>query len=299
MKRIVSVSLGASDRNRKFRVTLLGQDFEIERVGTDGDVKRAAALIAELDGQVDFIGLGGTDLALFAGGRRYELRDAVRMASGAKTTPVVDGANYKAAVEPYVIEWIARRGVVDFKGAHVLMVAASDRPAMAALFPQLGAEVIYGDLLFSVGVPVPMRSLTTVAILAFLFLPLLARLPMSLLYPTGEKQQTHKPKHQRYFQWADVIAGDFHYIKRYMPTDISGKVVITNTTRRDDVALLRERHCRALIATTPEFEGETFGANVTEGVLLALMGKRPEDAAQQDYLDTLAKLGWEPAVVEF
>jgi hypothetical protein len=299
MKRVVSVGLGASDRNKRVQVRLLGEDFEIERVGTDGDVRRATELIRELDGRVDYIGLGGTDRALFAGGRRYELRDAARMAAAARTTPVVDGAGYKAVVEPYVIEWVARRGVVKFEGARVLMVAATDRPAMAEILPRLGARVIYGDLMFALGVPVPMRSLRTVAIVGALFLPLVARLPMSVLYPTGSKQHAEKQKFGRYYRWADVLAGDFHYIRRHLPQDISGKVIITNTLRRGDLEVLRERRCRAVVATTPQFEGETFGTNVIEGVLLCLMGKRPEEASQQDYLDTLAKLGWEPEVIEF
>jgi hypothetical protein len=299
VKRVVSVGLGSSDRNKKVRVTLLGEDFEVERIGTDGDVKRAAQLMAELDGKVDYLGLGGADIALYAGGRRYVLRDAQRIVAGAKQTPVVDGSGYKAAVEPYVIERIAQRGLVKFEGAKVLMVAATDRPAMAAVFPRLGAQVIYGDLIFALGVPIPMRSPRTVAIMAAICLPLLARMPMSVLYPTGHKQETQKPKHGKFYRWADIIAGDFHYIRRHLPEDITGKVIITNTVRRADLELLRQRHCRALIATTPEFEGETFGTNVAEGILLCLMGKRSEDASQQDYLDTLAKLGWEPTVIEF
>ena len=299
MKHVVSVSLGSSQRNRSLQVTFAGESFRVERLGTDGDVGKAEDLIAELDGKVEAIGLGGVDRYLFAGRRRYELRDAARMARAATKTPVVDGGGIKRVLEPLLLRRLVDSGKLEVAGKRVLVMCAVDRPGMAETFPALGAHVVYGDLLFAVGIPIPLTSLRQVAIVGALFLPLLCRLPMSLLYPTGQKQQTHKPKYQRYFQWADVLAGDFHYIKRYMPTDISGKVVITNTTRRDDVALLRERHCRALIATTPEFEGETFGANVTEGVLLALMGKRPEDAAQQDYLDTLAKLGWEPAVVEF
>jgi hypothetical protein len=26
-----------------------------------------------------------------------------------------------------------------------------------------------------------------------------------------------------------VIAGDFHYIRRHMPPDLSGKIILTNT----------------------------------------------------------------------
>ena len=32
------------------------------------------------------------------------------------------------------------------------------------------------------------------------------------------------PRHGKYYAWADVIAGDFHYIRRNMPPDLRGKI---------------------------------------------------------------------------
>jgi len=55
MKRVVSVSLGSSKRDKTSQVEILGQEFEISRVGTDGDTKRFGELVAELDGKVDAI----------------------------------------------------------------------------------------------------------------------------------------------------------------------------------------------------------------------------------------------------
>src|SRR5690606_16160319 len=62
MKRVVSVSIGSSERDHVAEVELLGQRVRVERIGTDGDVERAIRLIAELDGQVDAFGMGGIDL---------------------------------------------------------------------------------------------------------------------------------------------------------------------------------------------------------------------------------------------
>jgi len=53
MKRVVSISLGSSQRNKKVNATLFGTDFEIERIGTDGDMKRFQEMVAELEGKVD------------------------------------------------------------------------------------------------------------------------------------------------------------------------------------------------------------------------------------------------------
>jgi hypothetical protein len=44
--------------------------------------------------------------------------------------------------------------------------------------------------------------------------------------------------------------------------------------------------------------GETFATNVMEGVVVALMGKRPEELMERDYLDTLARLDWTPNMID-
>ena len=103
MKRVVSVSLGSSRRNKTVEMSFGGEQFRIERIGTDGSVGKAEQLIAERDGKVEAIGLGGLDRYLIAGGRRYELRDAARMARNATRTPVVDGGGIKAILEPLVL----------------------------------------------------------------------------------------------------------------------------------------------------------------------------------------------------
>ncbi|MFY9271602.1 MAG: hypothetical protein WAO37_01165, partial [Thermacetogeniaceae bacterium] len=80
MKRVVSVSLGSSKRDHKVEAEFLGEKFVIERIGTDGDMERAIEVIRELDGKVDAFGMGGIDLYLVAGNRRYALREAKKIA---------------------------------------------------------------------------------------------------------------------------------------------------------------------------------------------------------------------------
>jgi len=299
VKRVISVSLGSSQRDKSAEMTFAGTAFHIERVGTDGDVARAVSLIAQYDGNVDAIGLGGVDRYLvLPNGRRYELRDAARMARSAKTTPVVDGGGIKRILEPVLIRRLVEHGVLEVSGKRVLLMSGVDRPGMAKTFPDLGATMVYGDLLYAVGVPVPMRHLWQVVVLGTLFLPLLRRLPMSVLYPTGSRQETTRTKYPRRFEEADIIAGDFVFIRRYMPGDMSGKVIVTNTTRSRDVEELRRRGVARLITLTPEIEGESFGTNVMEGVIVALSGKKPEDLTEDDYLRLCEQMEWRPGVTD-
>ena len=58
--RVVSVSLGSSKRNKAVEVKMLGRPLSIERMGVDGDYEKACEMIAQLDGEVAAIGMGGT-----------------------------------------------------------------------------------------------------------------------------------------------------------------------------------------------------------------------------------------------
>lgn len=302
MKRVVSVSLGSSKRDKTSRATILEQEFEISRVGTDGDIKRFARMIQELDGKVDAIGLGGCDRYLWVDNRRYAFREIDAIAKLAKTTPVVDGSGVKNTLERRTIEFLQSTGLVDFTDKRVLVVCATDRFGMAQSLANLAKEVVFGDLMFNVGVPVPMRSYGAVRLAATTLLPIVTKVPFQWLYPTGEKQDTTQPKYQKYYKWADVVAGDFLIIKKTMPTVESGllehKVVITNTVTAEDTQAMMDRKVRMLITSTPQYDGRYYATNVYEGVLITLMGKRPENVTPKDYEDLLAKLKWRPTITD-
>jgi hypothetical protein len=221
-----------------------------------------------------------------------------RLAESAKVTPIVDGSGLKNTLERQTIRWLADSGPVQIKGRKVLLTSAVDRFGMAEAFVEAGCDTIFGDVIFSLGIPLPVRSLRTMGLIAAALLPVLRRLPISMLYPTGKTQEEGSPRYARFFEWADIVAGDFHYIRRHLPARVDGKAIITNTTTSDDVEMLRERGAAHLVTTTPELEGRSFGTNVMEAVLIALAGKPAEEMSAGDYLDLLERLGWRPRVVD-
>lgn len=82
-----------------------------------------------------------------------------------------------------------------------------------------------------------------------------------------------------------------------LPERLDGKMIVTNTTRENDVGLLRERGLAHVITTTPKLEGRSFGTNVMEAALVALSGKRPDETASEEYLHLVRRLGWLPPQV--
>lgn len=298
MKRVVSVSLGSSTRNKRQELTILGEPFQIERIGTDGDLQRFAQMFSELDGEVDALGVGGADIWVVVGERKYPFRQIARLIEGAKKTPVVDGSGLKHTLERETIRYLQANGIVDFKNETVLLVSAVDRFGMAQALDEIGGRVVYGDLLFGIGLPVPIRRYPVVKRLGAIVLPIITRLPFKWFYPTGEKQEQRSPKHEKVWREATFIAGDTLYIKRYAPDDLAGKTILTQTVRKADLEQFQKAGVKRVITTTPVMSGETFATNVMEGVVVALLGKRPELITEQDYLDTLKRLDWQPNVIE-
>jgi len=299
VKRVVSLSLGSSRRDKSVQAVLAGEEFEIRREGVDGDQQRFVRRLAELDGTVDAIGFGGMDRYLWSNGKRYEFPAAARLLAGAVKTPVLDGSGLKNTLERQAVEWLASHGELDFKGTRTLVVSGVDRFGMGEAIAAQGGEVVFGDLLFGLGLPFPIRGIAALRRVAAVLLPLVLRMPISMLYPTGEKQEAIVPKHEAWYRWADTIAGDFLYIRRHLPTaesgTLNGKTILTNTTTAADHEELRSRGVSRLITTTPVFDGRSFGTNVMEAMLVALE-ERPLDEA--GYRAWIERLGWTPHIVD-
>jgi hypothetical protein len=299
IKEVVSVSIGSSKRDHEVELELLGERFRIRREGTDGDLQKAAARFSELDGKVAALGMGGIDHFLRAAGRTYYFRDAERLIRGVHATPVLDGSGLKGAIEGSVVGFLEREHGLSFQGKRVLMTSAVDRWGMAEALQAAGTEQVFGDLKYAIGVPVIIRRWSTLVRLIHLLTPMVVQLPFTLLYPTGseqDKQPKSDPRMEKLYGWADVIAGDWLYVRKYMPADMRGKWILTNTTTPDDVDLARSRGVELLVTTTPRLEGRTFGTNVMEATMVALDGASGELSAER-YRELLDRVGFSPDVL--
>jgi hypothetical protein len=300
LKTVVSVSLGSASRDHRAEIDLLGERFDIARIGMNGSLDRALAKIAALDGTVDAIGLGGIDVYLYAGKDRYALRDGLRLLAAAKRTPVVDGSGLKNTLEREAVGFLQSELDIELRDKRVLMVSALDRFGMAQALVAAGADVIFGDFIFALDLDRPVRGLDEFEEMAKRYLPDACKLPFQFFYPTGKKQdRPPQPKYPEYYDDADIIAGDFHFMRQFMPDRLDGKMILTNTLTARDIEELRVRGVATVISTTPDFAGRSFGTNVLEAALIALLGKPWSAVASDDYADILRELRLRPRVLNF
>jgi hypothetical protein len=299
MKRAVSISIGSSKRDKEIEIELMGEKIIIERRGTDGDMEKAALLYKELDGKVDAFGVGGADLGVMVDEKWYPLYSVQKMIRFIKETPVVDGEGLKNTLEKRLAPFLDAHlgGYLTRYGRKAFISAGADRWGMTKSFLDAKYECVFGDFMFALGLPIPIHTERAIKILAALVMPIAGRLPFEWVYPTGEKQEKRNPKWEKYYQWATVIAGDCHYVRRHLPYHLPGKVIATNTTTSSDIQTFKEAGIKYLVTSTPVLDGRSFGTNMMEAALVAVSGKGRK-LTHVEIEAMLDQLGFEPQLQE-
>ncbi len=294
MKKILSISLGSSSRDHSVVHTLLGEECEISRKGYNADIEKAIEAYKEFDGKVDAFGVGGIEFYLEVGKKRYVFKEANQIRDAVKKSKVGDGNGIKGLLVRralVALEEKLNEGGKTLKGMKALKTTAVDRYVMAAALVEAGCDVVFGDLMFSLDIPIPVRSLRGVQIMAAILLPIITKMPFKWFYPQGSEQDKDpEPKWEKYYNEADLLAGDFVSIRAHMPDDLSGKIIVTNTTTARNVEELRERGLHILVTTTPRFEGRSFGTNVMEATLRALIDKPDNEITEADFIEMIERI---------
>jgi hypothetical protein len=298
MKKVLSISMGSSSRDHTTIHEFLGQEIELSRQGMDGNFKKTLEQFIHYDGKVDAFGLGGMEFYLKVGERKYYFREARKVRKAIKQSKVGDGNGIKHILVKRALDALESHLNAEGKtleGMKALKTTAVDRYGMASSLVDAGCDVTFGDFMFALGIPLAVKRLSTVRVLAALLLPVVCNVPYEWLYPLGSEQDKDpEPKWQKFYDEADILAGDFIQIRQNMPADLSGKIIVTNTTTARNVEELQARGLKLLVTTTPRFEGRSFGTNVMEALLLSLMDKPQSEVVPEDFIDLIEKIPLKP-----
>lgn len=301
MKKILSISVGSSSRDHTTKHVFLGQECELSRQGTDGDFEKAVRRYADMDGKVDAFGVGGVEFFLRVGTKKYYFKDVSRIRKAIKISKVGDGNGVKCLLERRAFQALEKhlneKENKTLKGMPALLTTAVDRYGMGEAMVDAGLDMTYGDFMFALGMPFPIKRLSTVRVVAAVLLPVITRLPYTWFYALGaEQDKPPERKWDKYYQEAQVLGGDFIQIRQYMPDDLTGKIVVTNTTTAKNVEELKKRNLHILVTVTPRLEGRSFGTNVMEATLLALMDKPQSAVTSDDFLGLIQQIPLEPNI---
>ena len=96
------------------------------------------------------------------------------------------------------------------KGMSALQTTVTERYGMGKAMVEEGLDVTFGDFMFALSLPFPMKTLGQACLLAALLLPSVSLMPFAWLYPLSSEQDTPpQPKWTKYYKRSQVIAGGF------------------------------------------------------------------------------------------
>jgi predicted amino acid dehydrogenase len=298
-REIRSISLGPSDHDYAFVRQLFGHEFHVQRLGTDGNIRRARELVAQLDGQTDVIGLGGMNFHFQVGRHTFIHQQIQTVAHAAQATPVVDGTHMKNTLERWALSQVAQQQPELFRYRRIFVLSGVDCYATAQVLSQLTDRMVFGDPIFHLNLPITLKSFGQLERYAKWVLPRLCRAPYSRLFPVGPAPVHRTPRGAGFFKQADVIVGDIAYLRHFAPDDLRRKVIVTNSLSSSDLEDLKERGVESVVTLLPPFSDEhpLTDINVIEAIFTNLIDRPAAALTDDDYLDLVSRWDLKPQVM--
>jgi predicted amino acid dehydrogenase len=298
MKHVLVIHLDEGDETTP--VSFLGQEVELHRIGCRGDADRAAALIAEYDGQIDAIGLEGMPAELQIGGVRHDHEIGARLHAAAQATPIVDGAGIRPGLERWGVILADRAQPGIFAEKRVLMTPGLNHTGLAQALARHSPYIRYADPEIYMALPAwpGVGTRQTLDQAAPTQLEQLKDAPFRRLLPQPGTPKV--PRDAAPFEWADVLAGDIGAIRRYAPARLAHKTVVVEWATQADLDDLCARGVSIAITMMPSPDGRDglgrWSAATIEAVLVALRADPGLPLSEDTYLDLIAELDWRPCV---
>ncbi|MBW2050027.1 MAG: dehydrogenase [Deltaproteobacteria bacterium] len=304
MKQIVSISLGPKSGDYEFDTEFLGHDFNVRRLGTDGDIDKTVELLLKWEGRTDAMGLGGMKFPGGAGSRRWGARhaDKLHMLSSSIRTPVTMGAGLRNVAHEWSLRHIEFEFGNYFSNARVMFLSGLASYRIARVMSEFTDNLSFADPVLDHGIPKFLTSLKDLEMYAGGVHDLLKWVPgrrlSSSVTPIAKWNEYIMRKAM---QKANIIVVPHHGFYRYLENstleELGGKTVITSCADDDRVGFLKDRGVDVIIDPAPKVLERVVGFNVLEALILAALGKRQDEITDDDLLEIISDERMDPRVV--
>ena len=120
MKHIVSISLGRASDNFDLQTVFMDTPMRVRRLGTNGSVSKAVALLRQWEPRADVLGLGVARDRYKVAGKRYAEPDSVALKTAVTRVPVTTGARLQDILQEWAVRHVQNTLPQFFNHARVL-----------------------------------------------------------------------------------------------------------------------------------------------------------------------------------
>jgi predicted amino acid dehydrogenase len=304
VKQVVSISLGPSANDYEFETEFLGQNFTVTRIGTDGDLEKAAELLLQWDKKADAIGLGHIKFPYGVGPRYLTKKQHHHLKElGAQIqTPVTMGSTLRDVSFEWALRYIEYKFGSYFNNARVLFLSGMSNYRIAKVMSEFTDNLTFADPILENSIPKFLNSLSSLESYAHSAHEVFQWVPSKRLADSVVPVKTWNAYILRKAaQKANIIVVPFFgfddYLKDFTIEELGGKTIITSTAYDERVAFLKERGVDVIIDTTPKILQRVVAPNVLEALILAALGRENDKVHADDLLEIISAQKMDPRVV--
>jgi len=296
MKKIVSISLGASHNNFDLHTDFMGQPMQVRRLGTDGSASKAVTLLRQWESRADVLGLGVARDHYNVAGKRYAEPDSVALKRAVTRVPVTTGARLQDILQEWAVRHVQTTLPQFFNNARVLFWSGKEQYRLALCLAEYTHNLQFADPVVEHGVPKILQSVhdlelyTRGAHLVSGWVP-------DVVTDNAPVQQWADFVLQSALQESTVLVAMPHEVDGLTARALAGKVVVSVGVNAERAAKWGALGVHTIVDAAPAIDGHVLTPATLDAMLIAATGRDGEDLDTDDYLGMLTQQGLEPRIL--
>ncbi|HRH88547.1 MAG TPA: dehydrogenase [Rubrivivax sp.] len=296
MKKVVTVTLGASKQDFEFQTTFLGERFDVKRIGTDGDHRKAWELLRRQQANADAIGVGETSDHYQVGLRTITNRDTQKLTKVVTRVPVTTGTTLRRLLQVRAVRWVQKELGSYFNNNKVLFLSGMRNYEIAVALSDYTKNLSFADPVFQAGSPLLLSSLAQLELYARGNELVAGQKPFRLLEKSLSGLKNLRVANA--MGKAHVVVGTFNEIKAVgSVTNLEGKTLITSAVHDDQLAFYKRCKVNLVIDVTPNLFDRVVGVATLEAMILAHLGRNANELSDEEFDEIIDELDIKPRLL--
>ncbi len=296
MKKVVTVTLGSSKQDFAFETDFLGHRFGVQRLGADNDTGKAWELMRRAQATVNAVGLGEIGDHYQVGLRTVVNKETQRLLNVVTRVPATSGATLRRLLQVRAVRHVQHALGSYFNNNLVLFLSGMRNYDMAAALSDYTPNLSFADALFQTGAPAMLTSLEQLELYAKGSKWALSGKPGELLEASLASFKRKRASAE--VAKSHVIVGTFAELKAVGgAANLAGKTLITSAVDDERLAYFTKCKVNLVIDVSPKLFDRVVGVNVIEAMILAALGKPPEQVSDDDFSEILDELDIKPRLL--
>jgi predicted amino acid dehydrogenase len=294
---VVNVSLADSADDYTTDVRFLQRSFRLVRVGTDGDVDAARALVRTWAGEAAAIAVTGIREARATGLYDGELEAIEQVRRATEAVPVVDGHVLQDVLQEWAIRHVHATMPGFFNNARTVVLGGVNHDRTTRVLREYTANLQFADPLLRFDLPARLDANPLLGLAVQTSLRPLRLLPGPLRSRVkAPGQGLSHALARRAARDADVVVATYEELTGFGLEDLAGKTLVTSAISAERLAELGSRGVDMVLDSTPQPFDVTVSAALLEAMMVALANDHGH-LTNDDLLDMIVAAGLEPRLL--